>query len=528
MFSAAARQGILPTGTVQVDPGVRPYLDLWPIPGQGNALVEDFGDGTVRIAGTARRPVNSDVVGSRADYQSSNEKLGFLSGTYNREHSELLPSDMLGHLTSSGTSSTNQTLAVSLTSIFSPITLGEFNFGYSYNNIFDALPPPDLEFGNLPFITGKKRLGQIDPGGSVATIGWRNDLITFRQQALQFKYGLSSTHGHHSFRLGSEIKRFRFLQSSCVAGCFGVWRFRGVRQFLTNDVRDLRLFAPGHETPERNLSQILFGAYFQDNWQVRPSLTLNLGLRYEFTTVPKEDNNLVASLVNFTDPNLSAPKEAQARYPDSVFAGTTNEFFTNPTLKSFSPRIGFAWAPGDRKTSLRGGVGIFYEYPMLFSIITSLQQLPPFTIVGTVAANAAAAAGLPLRMQPGGGFERYGALAVAAPVARYIEHENSNTTMYRWSLTLQQQLMRDLVVSAGYTGTRGIHLWRQSLSNLCHRSEAIPRSGPGVQLHQPQLQRVANPFLQRHHQLPRIGRGRATAAFPWFPVPVGLQLLQNH
>ena len=80
--------------------------------------------------------------------------------------------------------------------------------------------------------------------------------------------------------------------------------------------------------------------YFQDNWKLRPSLTLNLGLRYEFLTDAEEDNGNFANLRHITDPQT-----------------TVGLYFRNPTKKNFSPRIGFAWSPKDHKSAIRGGAG---------------------------------------------------------------------------------------------------------------------------------------------------------------------------
>src|SRR5262249_2948750 len=84
-------------------------------------------------------------------------------------------------------------------------------------------------------------------------------------------------------------------------------------------------------------------AYGNDTWRVTPNLSLNLGLRYEFTSVPAgartQALNAAASV-----PGLIDFKEPQPQY------------------KNFAPRIGFAYSPGSRgTTSIRGGFGISYD-----------------------------------------------------------------------------------------------------------------------------------------------------------------------
>ena len=200
------------------------------------------------------------------------------------------------------------------------------------------------------------------------------------------------------------------------------------------------------------MTQIGFGSFFQDNWRVSSSLTLNLGLRYEFVTVPEDVNGATSALRNFSDSEV-----------------TVGTLFTNATKKSFSPRVGFAWAPGDRKTSVRGGFGIFYIHPQLYQIRTALSELPPFVLTGRVDAdrngNIRGVSPTEKLRFPDAFFTQLSRLE-GRPAIRAPEFDQKNAYVMRWSLNLQRELGTEWMVSAGYTGSRGVHLWQQSRGDL--------------------------------------------------------------
>jgi len=491
-------QGILPPseggGTVTVNPAIRPYLDLWPRPntaykfagGATFSVLRDLGNGTLELLapGMDQRPINDNFVGSHFDYHFNNEKLGMLSGSYNWDNSDAINANAMSQLgriepaDNSGLTSKKHTIGAKLTGVFSASMVNEANFGYSFSEAAQDLPNTSQDFTSLASLSSRKFLGQINPPNGAANVGWRVLGSIYGQTAYQFKDGLSISRGNHSLRMGAEMKLFRYSQISCSRGCNGVWGWADLSRFLQDIPLNLEIFQPGHDNPDRALRQMLFGSYFQDNWQIRPSLTLNLGLRHEFTTVPIDDNGLMSALINFNDPYVTTTAKAKAdpRYKnDPVMPGTIDGYFTNPTLKSFSPRLGFAWAPGSKKTSIRGGAGMFYEYPLLFNIRTTLQESPPFVQTGTVDTSSSTSpyadyirsGGAPLTMRPGVGSDSvFAPLLRSTPNIRAMEYNEKNVTIYRWSLTLQREMGHGTVISAGYTGSRGTHLWTQNAANV--------------------------------------------------------------
>jgi hypothetical protein len=504
-WTDATRAGVLPvadggdgfTPTVTVDPLVKAYMELWPRPntpfqysedrsfeidpepceaeyGDASQLCDHNSNGTVTLFAPAldQREVVEDFAAAKVDHQFAGQRMGFLSGSYNFSKSHDYATNAmteLGSGTVGGASdSKKHTLGASHVSVITPTTINEFKYGYSWNTIRGDIPLTETDFSQLANLPGRTLFGELN-APRVEGIGWRVNYSLYSQTTHQFQESLSTSRGNHSFRMGTEIKLFRFKQDSCSRGCNGVWSWDDLSTFLLNDPEQLEIFTPGHDNPVRLMKQLLFGAYFQDNWQVNPALTLNLGLRYEFTTVPEEENGLVSALLHHDDPFITVSQAVKddPRYAnDPVMPGTIDGFFTNPTLKSFSPRLGFAWAPGTKRFSIRGGMGMFYDYPMLYNIRTVLQEAPPFVVTGSTTDAIAEAAGLNLQLRPGiGGESGFTDLLTSTPNARVMEYNMKNMTTYRWSLTLQQEMPWGMVASAGYTGSRGVHLWHQSLSN---------------------------------------------------------------
>jgi hypothetical protein len=485
VLSAAARQGILnvPGGisaanctgtavrgtlspdsrtcTISIAPAVRPYLSLWPVVGEGGtALLQENADGPVQVSGIAVRPIEDDFFAVKMDHRLGGEKAGFLSATYNFDDGEDASFDVL-RATNGGTRNLTRKNILSMqhSSVLTPTVVNQFKFGFARNQIAGQVSTERPEYPNLEFIPGRALLGTLTVTG-LSGVGSSEGEQGVTQTTMQFSESLLMTRGSHSLKFGAEVTRYWNFMRHFNRGYYGEYIFPDLPRFFTAVPQTFQAGFPGRDDPDRNVGQYFWGAYVQDNWSVLRNLTLNLGLRYEYTTDPKERDGKMAALVHFTD----------ARQ-------TRGLLVTNPTAKSFSPRFGFAWTPVEH-TSLRGGFGIFYDSPVLMknlrSGLTVLEGVAEFGLVQDTVANAA---GTPLvfpnayTVQPG--------LLASNPAYTGFQYDVPNTSIYRWSLTLQREIGSAMVVSAGYTGARALHLWTQMNANL-NKWEGYPNNPSGA------------------------------------------------
>jgi hypothetical protein len=205
--------------------------------------------------------------------------------------------------------------------------------------------------------------------------------------------------------------------------------------------------------------------YAQDEWKVRSSLTLNLGVRYEYVSPLTEENNLIANLdlsPGVLNPALGTPAVAVVTPGQSgPYSGSLPASLVRPDRKGFAPRVGFAWKPLPR-TVIRGGYGINYNTGAYQTIALQMAFQPPFSTAET---NIQ-----PLAVTPssGGIIPTAGDLTLQSgfptPAAGAITNSYAVNPNYRWgyvqirNLDLQQQIRPTLLLNLDYTGTKGTNL----------------------------------------------------------------------
>ncbi len=240
--------------------------------------------------------------------------------------------------------------------------VNEVRFGYShyYQTFFGndiSQNPANYNFNGQTYeiptgITNPLYFGAPDiriagyngyPAGNVIGVGWPK--IVGPDGVVELLDHVSILKGKHSFKFGGEL----ILNSSTTnetANAKSQIRFKSFQNlspldtFMQGDVRQSALFLGD---AVRTFTNQGYAAFLQDDWRIKPRLTLNLGIRYELNTVVHEQNGLMG---NF-DPIMGL---VQTNNP---YHGDHN---------NFAPRLGFAWDVfGDGKTVIRGGGGILYE-----------------------------------------------------------------------------------------------------------------------------------------------------------------------
>ncbi len=331
---------------------------------------------------------------------------------------------------------------------FSPNVINEFRFGYNRSNSFVGVPKipfPGLDvFPNI----GINELGVLvgpDPNAPSGGV----------QNIYELTNNVSYTHGAHTFKFG-------FDGTDSISPQFFTQRGRGDYEwnYLSDYLFD---FYPDY-IAQRNVggreyygNNYLFGIYGNDTWKVRPNLTVNLGLRWEYQTVPlgerEQDLNVAANvpgLISFNAPT--------------------------PQATNFMPRVGIAYSPGNSgKTSIRAGFGINYD--------VNRDNL------GLDAAVPQFSSTIDVTGFPGQGFLANGGISptsvAASPTVAELRAETGGvlpTTFTRpesiqWNFGIQHVFAENYTVEVRYLGTRGVHLDVQDQLNrqpIVNASNALP------------------------------------------------------
>ena len=409
---------------------------------------------------------------TRVDYRLGAKDSLF--GTYLYDDTDYTQPDKMNTvITDSHT--TRTTVALEETHTFGASFVNAARIGYNRDHVLNASPISAVAgTGGADSALGSTT-GQFAPRVSVSGIAdtfggvGANSHYIHNWNSYQAYDDAFWTHGAHSIKIGGGVEWMPYnFEAFQEPG--GRWKFKSLANYLEGVPFSWEAGLPNTVTP-RNFRQTLFAAYVQDDWKVRPNLTLNLGLRYEMTTTLDEAHGRIGSLQTIIDPSATstAPSNLKCQTNFTGFPGivkqpgtscdSTGSYYKNPTLRNFEPRVGFAWDPfHDGKTSVRGGFGIYDVLPLGGYFLLQQNQAAPFMIFKSII-------GTPLTSANGGDpFEPHegqviltGSTASKLSASTVDPNPKRNYVM-EWNSNVQRQIMSDTTVSIGYVGSRGVHM----------------------------------------------------------------------
>jgi len=314
------------------------------------------------------------------------------------------------------------------THIFSPTLTNEARLGFNRINITFT---PNLQVNPTDFaisdgVTQPIGLPQMSITGNNFNIGGpagfpqgRSDTTVVVSDTLTY------LRGNHSFKFGGEARRFYNNNFTLDTGSF---TFPSFQSFIDGNANQFQITLGDRSSA---IIQNAFGFYVQDNYKLRPNLTVELGLRYDWNMTPTERFNRFSVF----DPATRSLIQVGSNGVDNVY---------DENNKNFQPRLGIAWDPfKDGKTSVRAAYAILTDQPVT-NIVTPLSSNPPFatplSVTGLVPiTNAKPVAG-------------------AAISPNNVAADFDNSYIQSWNLNIQRELGRDLGVTIAYVGSKGTHL----------------------------------------------------------------------
>lgn len=203
-------------------------------------------------------------------------------------------------------------------------------------------------------------------------------------------------------------------------------------------------------------------AYLNDAWRVRRNLTLNLGVRYEFFSVPHNRNqNLDSNFYLGSGANMF--EQIRSGKVQLTSSNAAKGFYKNDA-NNYAPRVGFAWDIfGDGRTSLRGGYGIAFERVFDNAIASIIQNPPNYAEVSLIAGTNIS--GIDITDSNTGPFDETGTLKIPQSNITAIDANLKTAYARFWNLSLQRELARNLIVSVDYSASQGRDLYAVSNFN---------------------------------------------------------------
>ena len=456
-------------------------------------LIAGFrGPGAVTLAGASANPdfdivqlnsistVNENAGGIRLDYKFT-PKHSIFARYYRDQGENLAPEGVTGRQVR--IISWPQNAVLSFQSLLTSSIVNEVKFGFNealtrVNGIAPTINGIDfsaitINLSGSVANTGIQGQGSTSgiavPGGLVRANSATNGRgAPYTPYSLSTIDNLSWVKGLHSLKIGGEIRWIR-LYTDRQGGT--TYTYSSITDFLINKLQsvqfagDLSDPSPFNDgiTGQRKAEQEYYITYAQDEWKIRPNLTLSYGLRYEYYTPLREARDAQV-LFDITTGELRDPE---------------NDAFKT-SKHNFGPRLAATWSPnysgsgffGGGRTVLRGGFGMYYGpgqtedqiQPIESDVIRITQSGGAFPIdVVTLKTNFLAN---PLNRQ-------YQPRAYS-PLYEVPER------IYQYSFSLQQELFYKMVLTTAYVGSQGRNLFLRSVTNQIKEVRTNPTTGAAI------------------------------------------------
>jgi carboxypeptidase family protein len=402
--------------------------------------------GTSRFAGSADASVNNDQWSLDLSYNlGKNDRL---HSYYSAYRTQLVEPNRNGN-TIPGFGNTTlqlrQVFTLNETHIFSPLLVNELRFGF---NRFSSATTPNAQLNPTDFginsgITDPIGLPQITVAGGLnfggPSINPSGRADTTYIVADSFNY----LRGKHSLKGGGEYRQF--LNNNFREGT-GSFSFPTIAAFLAGTANS---FSVTLGSQSSSIAEGALGFFVQDNYRVRSNLMLELGLRYDWNMTPSEryDRFIVF------DPATAL----------LIRVGNQIDEVYQQNNKNVQPRVGFAWDPfGDGKTSVRAAYALQTDQPMTSIVIGTTTNPPlaiPLTFSGTIRLDNAINLAIPAGLAP-----------------QSITGDFRNAYLQSWNFNVQRELLRNLVLSVGYIGSKGTNLiLRRNLNQPINGVRPFPK-----------------------------------------------------
>jgi hypothetical protein len=410
------------------DPVIKSLLEVVPRP---TSIVRDpvTGASIGRFQGSDTAPVNIDQwTGDVNHLLGKNDRLH----AYYAFQRDLRGEPNLQGNTLPGFGDTRQSrrqiFTLNETHTFGAMLVNEARFGFNRIHIIftpNALLNP-ADFGIRNGINEAIGLPQISITGFNFNIGGPAGFPQGRgDTTFVFSDTASYLRGKHSLKIGGEFRRF--LNNNFNRN-IGTFNFATPEAFIAGTGN---AFTVTIGDVSSSIANGALGLFLQDNYKVRPNLTLEFGLRYDWFMSPSERYD---RFVNFDQDTKSLRRinsETDKLYRDNK--------------DNLQPRIGFAWDPwGDGKTSVRGGYSILADQPIT-NLVTGNSSNPPLATPLTF--NGA------IRLNNAVDVARSAGLSPAA-----VDPSFDNGYVQSWNLNVQREITPSLGMMIGYFGSKGTHL----------------------------------------------------------------------